>query len=298
MRTSRRAITTRRLFALGAALAGLALAGGAARADVSRVGVVVASRIQLSERDADAVAGRLGAALRAQLEVEVVAGAEARRLLPARGIPEACVATPDCLRAVADRLRGDELLLLYMVRTGPRLQVDVTWCDPDIGVVINRTSLHLPALVGPAADRVLAAAPRQLLPHAAPRGDALEVAAGSMAPARGGRRLTAPVIVTGAVAVGALAGGVGFAVAARAEYNALEDDGCARASCPQARRRVDQMDRRALVADILFGTAAAAAATSAVLYLFSSRHGAESRVEVGAAPSPGGGALVSLGGVF
>ena len=290
--------TTRRLVALGAALAGLALAAGAARADVSRVGVVVASRIQLSEREADAVAARLGAALRAQLEVDVVAGADARRLLPAGGIPEACVATPDCLRAVADRLRGDELLLLYMVRTGPRVEVDVTWCDPDIGVVINRASLRLPVLVGPAADRVLAAAPRQLLPHASPRAVALEVADGPFAPPRGGRRLTVPVILTGAVAVGALAGGVGFAVAARAEYNALEDDGCARASCPQARRRVDQMDRRALVADILLGTAAAAAATSAVLYIFSYRHGAESRVEVGAAPSPGGGALVSLGGSF
>ena len=58
------------------------------------------------------------------------------------------------------------------------------------------------------------------------------------------------------------------------------------------------MERRALTADILLGTAAAAAATSAILYLyFSSEEGSRSGVEVGAAPGRGG-AVVSLGGVF
>jgi hypothetical protein len=285
--------------ALGAALAALALAGGVARADVSRVGIVVASRIKLSERDADAVAARLGDALRAQLEVDVVAGAAARRLLPAGGVPEDCVATPDCLRGVADRLRGDELLLLYMVRTGSRLQIGVTWSDPDIGVVINRTSLLLPALEGPEADQVLASAPSTLLPHASPRGQRLDVAASTQVapPPPAGRRFTAPVVVAGSVAVASLAAGVGFAVAARADYNALEDDGCARAACPAAQSRVDQMKRRALTADILLGTAAAAAATSAILYFFSSEEMPRSRVEIGAAPGPGGG-VVTLGAVF
>jgi hypothetical protein len=185
-----------------------------------------------------------------------------------------------------------------MVRTGARVKIDVTWCDPDIGLVADRAPLLLPALAGPEADRVLAAAPSRLLPHASPRGGlAAGMASGPLfvASSPAGRRVTAPVLVTAAVAVAALAAGTGFSLAARADYDALEDDGCARQACPAARRRVDQMERRALAADILFGTAVAAAASSAILYFTSAE--SESRVSVAAAPGRDG-ALLSFGGVF
>ena len=282
----------RRMAALAAAIA--AMAGGVARAD-SRVGVVVASRAEVSERDADGLASRLGRALAAQLEVDVVAGTDARRRLPPGGVARDCASDPDCLHDVAARLDGDELLLLDISRAGRRVTLGITWCDPDIGLVADRDVLSLPALAGAEADRMLAAAASQLLPHAAPRVDAT----GSLVMSRpppAPRRLTGPTLAAGAVAVAALGAGIGFATAARADYNELEEDGCARATCAAARRRVDQMERRALTADILFGTAAVAAVTGAILYLTSGGE-SESRWSAGATPSRGG-ALLSFGVIF
>jgi hypothetical protein len=275
------------------------LAAGAAHADVSRIGVVVASRGTLSEKEADWLAGRLGRSLEARLEVEVVAGVEARRRMPKGGVPKDCAAKLDCLREMAHRLRSDELLLLFIARSGSKVQIGVTWSDPDIAVGADRPPLVMPDLVGDDAERVLAAAPNLLLPHASPRWRRPKPDAGPEialeAPPRFVRRVTVPVLVTGALALAAAGTGAGFAVVARAEYNELEADGCHRDACGWADRRVDQMERRALVADILLGTAAAAAATSAILYFTTPR--TVSRVEVGAAPSPGG-AVFSLGGSF
>ena len=89
--------------ALGVALVALAIAGDA-RADTSRVGLVVATRVNLSEAEADTLATRLADAMRKQLEVDVVAGADARRRLPPTGIADDCVARQDCMRDVASRL--------------------------------------------------------------------------------------------------------------------------------------------------------------------------------------------------
>jgi len=285
-------VDRRWIAALAAAFA--AMAGGVARAD-SRVGVVVASRAALSEGDADGLASRLGRALAAQLEVDVVAGIDARRRLPPGGVARDCASDPDCLHDAATRLDGDELLILDISRAGRRVTLGITWCDPDIGLVADRDVLSLPALAGAEADRMLAAAASRLLPHAAPRVDAT----GSLVMSRpppAPRRLTGPTLAAGAVAVAALGAGIGFATAARADYNELEQDGCARATCAAARRRVDQMERRALTADILFGTAAAAAVTGVILYLTSGGE-SESRWSAGATPSSGG-ALVSFGVIF
>jgi hypothetical protein len=196
---------------------------------------------------------------------------------------------------VARRLGGDELLLLDIARAGRRVTIHIIWCDPDIGLMADREPLSLPALAGPEADRALAAAPSRLLPHASPRVDATGALAMSRLPPAG-RRPTGPALVSGAVAVVALGAGIGFAAAARADYNELEQDGCARVFCPAAARRVDQMERRALAADVLFGTAAAAAVTGVILY-FTSGGEPESRLSAGALPGRGG-ALFSFGGVF
>jgi hypothetical protein len=278
--------------ALAAAVA--AMAGGVARAD-SRVGVVVASRAGMSERDADGLASLLGRALAAQLEVEVVAGVDARRRLSPGGIARDCAWDPDCQLDVARRLGGDELLVLDIARAGHRVTLGITWCDPDIGMVADRDVLSLPEAAGAEADRMLAAAASRLLPHASPRVGATGSLVMSRSPPAP-RRFTGPALAAGAVAVVALGAGIGFATAARADYNELEQDGCARATCAAARRRVDQMERRALTADILFGTAAAAAITGAILYLTSGGE-SESRWSAGAMPGRGG-ALLSFGVIF
>jgi hypothetical protein len=288
----------RGLAALGAAAAVLALAGGSAAADSPRVGVVVATTVNVSELDADRLAGQLGDALRAKLDVDVIAGAEARRRLPLEGVAADCVARVACVREVASRLDGDELLFLFVVRVGPRLQIDVTWSDPDIDRVASRGTLVMPAVGGEEAERVLTGAPSRLLPHVSQRQPPPAAAPELVLtepPVRSGRRITVPAVVTGVIAAGALATGVGFAVAARQDYDELEEDGCHRQMCPGIDSRVEKMERRALTADILFATAGVAATTSLLLYLFSGDSG--SHVEVGAAPISGG-AAVSVGGAF
>jgi hypothetical protein len=295
--------------ALCAGLAALVLAAapGVARAGVSRVGVVVATAVNMSDADADALASRLGEAVRGKLEVDVVAGTDARRRLPPAGVPDDCVARPDCVRDVADRLGGDELLFLFVVRIGPHVQIDVTWSDPDAGAIASRSALIVPATGGAEEDRVFEAAPGRLLPHASPRAPQASepdrehatelVSSPTPMPERRGRHINTGALVSGVVSVAALATGVGFAVAAREDYDQLEEDGCDVTACRGVNRRVDRMEHRALAADILFAGAGVAAATGIIFYLTSGA-GSESRLEIGAAPRAGGGALLSLGGAF
>lgn len=315
----------RAIVALGAALAAMA-AGGRAWAAPPRVGLVIATRVNLTDGEADSLASRLGDALRQQLDVDVIAGVEARRRLPPGGIREDCVARPECVRDVAARLDGDEILFLFLARIGPRVQIDATWTDPSRGVTASRNALVLEENAE-TQDQVLAAAPRQLLPNAKVRvAEAKAVEAGreggeaghEASPAaptfsrmddaatempapevdlmerREGRRVTIPVVIAGAVTVAALGTGVGFAIAARQDYDSLEKDGCARAACPGVESRIDKMERRALVADVFFAGAGVAAATTLILYLASSD---SSHVRVGAVGS-GRGAVVSYGGSF
>jgi len=310
---------------LGAVLCGLAI-GGEARADAARgmaarVGLVVATRVNLSEAEADSLAFRLGEALREELEVDVIAGAEVRRRLPPAGIADDCVARPACVRDVATRLDGDELLFLFVARIGPRVQIDVTWVEPRRGAVTSRPAIVIDERSGGdrSIDRAFAAAPRALLPNAARRTARAALVGGpigaSAAPTavspsarssadmpvpdagddlrRRGRRITAPVVVAGVVAAAALATGVGFAVAARQDYQSLEDDDCDRAVCSDEDARIDRMERKALVADILFAGAGAAALTGLVLYFTSAD--SEPRIRVAAGDRAG---FVSFTGSF
>ncbi|HTE53518.1 MAG TPA: hypothetical protein VK698_21835 [Kofleriaceae bacterium] len=325
--------------AVAASLAALVAGADAASAGPTRVGLVVATRVNLADSEADTLATRLGEALRDQLVVDVIAGAEARRRLPPAGLPEDCVAKADCVRDVATRLDRDELLFLFLVRIGPRLQIDVTWADRR-GALTSRPALVIDggATDAAAVDLAFRAAPRSLLPGAARRPRArrppapapapVAPAAVETAPAPAesvassavepttpsepmatdmpvpeddlighghGRRFTAPVVVLGAVSAAALATGVGFAVAARQDYNSLEDDGCARMACPGADARVDRLERRALVADIMFAGAGAVAITGLILYFTSDEP--DTRLRVGASAG-GDSAALSVAGQF
>lgn len=291
---------SRRMWLALAAVSACSLtAEAAARRGIERVpkvGVVIATRVNVAFQEAERLADRLGEAVREELEVDVVAGAEAGRRLPPAGVPEDCVVRPACVRELATRLDADQILFLVMVQIGPRLQIDPTWADPQTGDAASR-----PALVfedgGPAADLVFARAPRQLLPHETPRVSARLVAR-SGGSDRPGRRVTSAVGVSGATALVAMAGGLGLAASARSDYNALEEAGCAERSCPDQERRIDRMERKAVAADMLIAAAAIAGATSVVLYL---RSGAKERsVRVGAGPLGRGerGAYLSVGGRF
>jgi hypothetical protein len=262
---------------------------------VPRVGLVVATRINVTAAEAQALSARLGEVMREDLRVDVVAGADAGRRLPPAGVADDCVARPDCVRDLASRLGADELVFLVMIRIGPRLQIDATWADPATGDAVSRPALVLDE-DGPAPETVLARAPRQILPHATARSTAPLVLGGDpggVGDARSGRRSTPVVIATGAISGVALVTGVGLAVSARRDFNSLERDGCDLRACPDEDLRIDRMERKALAADLLFITAAAAGVTSVVLYLRSGR--AEPPIQVGA---DGSGAYVSFGGKF
>ncbi|HEU5057328.1 MAG TPA: hypothetical protein VFU21_12415 [Kofleriaceae bacterium] len=272
-------------------LAAATLAGvTSARAEGLRIGVVVATRVNVTEGEADALGSALADALRDQLVVDVVAGAESRRRLPAGGMPEDCVAQPSCVRDVAERLGADELLFLVVVRLGPRVQIDPTWARPRTEQVASRAAIVIEDGKQGAPD-LFAGRARRLFPEAPVR-----LVNAPLTGERGsrGRRITRGAGIAGAVSLAALAGGIGLALAARSDYDELEADGCDRSACPGVDDRVDSMEDKALAADVLFGASAVAAGVAVILYL-GSGSGEEAPVRVGADSH---GAHVWLGGRF
>lgn len=273
-----------------ALVAALVAGEASARADALRIGVVVATRVNVTEGEADALGGELGDALRDQLTVDVVSGAESRRRLPSGGMPEDCVAKAACVQDVAERLGADELLFLVVVRLGQRVQIDSTWARPRTQQIASRAALVIEDGKESAPD-VFAGAARRLFPEAPVR----LVNTGVVAePRSGGRRITRGVTIAGAASLAALAGGIGLALAARSDYDELEADGCARMACAGVGDRIDRMENKALAADVLFGASAVAAGVAVVLYL-GSGSSEQPPVSVGADSH---GAQVWLGGQF
>jgi hypothetical protein len=257
---------------------------------VARVGVVVATRVNVTEAEADALADTLGDALRDRLVADVVAGAEARRRLPPGGVQEDCVARAECVSDIAERLGADQILFLVVVRIGPRVQIDSTFARPSTGQVVSRAAVVIDD-GKQGAPEVFAAAARRFLPGIETRPVTVALPA---AEGRRRRHVTRGAMIAGATSVVALAGGIGFALAARNDYDDLEADGCDQTACAGVDGRVDTMEHKALAADVLFGASAVAAGVAVFLYLGSG--GAEQApVSVTADPH---GAHVWLGGHF
>lgn len=276
------------------AVAALSLVASVASAeDVRRVGVVVTTVVNMTDDEADAVAEQLGDALRAELGVDVIAGRESRRRLPEAGLPDECVAKPECRHDVGQRLDAAELLLLVVVRIGDRVQIDATWANVATGAVTSRPAVVLEA----GADRAaaFAAAAPKLLPHlvretkTGPDVVVVPVPPGT----DDGRHMTTGSWIATGVAGAALIGGTVFALSARSKHDALGSDGCREMSCPQD--RVDAMERHALYADLLYGAAIGAGVTAVVLYWRSDAGQEPPPVSVGAGPGELG---LSIGGRF
>jgi hypothetical protein len=74
--------------------------------------------------------------------------------------------------------------------------------------------------------------------------------------------------IAGGVAVAALAGGIGFGLAARSAEGDLEDRDCGSGTpqaCPDS--DVDSLERKALLADVFYGTALVAAGAAVFIQL-------------------------------
>lgn len=279
----------------------IALVPSTARADdPRRVGIVVATAVNVSQEEADGFAEDLGAALHAELAVDVIAGRETRRRQPDGGLPEECVASAACRQDLGQRLDAAELLMLVIVRIGDSVQIDATWANVASGKVTSRPAIKLP----PGSDRstVFAEAAPTLLPHiertSQPNKTDVTVIVPSTPQQGDGRHMTKASWIATGVSGAALIGGTVFALSARSKYDSLDADECRDMPCSKS--RVDALSNHALAADVLFGVSIASGVTALVLYIRSGGSAAEQPTETpsvtfGAGPGDVG---FAVGGTF
>jgi hypothetical protein len=287
-----------RIHAAVVGLAALAALAGPARAAESprRIGIVVSTAVVVTPEEARALAVTLGEALTEELKVEVIAGEETERRLPATGLPEDCVAKPDCRSDIARRLDADELLFLVVIKVGKKIQIDPTWTDAATARVTSRAKVEIGEKDDPM--QVFRKSAKALLPHIRVGKTGPDIVV--ITPGQGGtpRHMTKPAWIALGVSGAALVGGAVFGIQARSKYNDLEAMGCKIGEvtnpCPQS--EIDSLRNKALIADVFFGVSAAAAITTLVFYLRSDSDAVEpSPVKV--APTAGG-VTFEIGGRF
>lgn len=300
-----------RLLAIGITLALVFVCASKAHAQrPKRVGVVVTVLVNLTDAEGRKISDELGAALGNEFSVDVISGMETERRLPEGGVPDECVADVACRNDLGRRLDADELLMLVLLRLGDEIQIDTTWAQVASGDTASRPKV----VVKPGDERsdVFRQAAPRLLPHVVkpevekPRPEIIVVpqqtqpvtqAPIPIQPPPGDKDVPLASWIAGTVSVAALVGGTITALSAREKFQALEDEGCRSMSCGD--EAIEDVDRRALAADILFGVSGAAAATALIVYIASS--GPESRAQsaqrIELRPGPGSVGL-ALGGEF
>ena len=289
----------RRLYPVVIGLALALWASTAAADDQRRIGIIVSVYVNVSADDARAIATELGDVLRKERPVDIIAGLETERRMPEGGLPDECVAKPECRNDLGRRLDADELLML--VEMGGRIQIDATWANVASGKVTSRPQIA----IEPGDDRaaIFTEAVPLLLPHikqAEPnKGPAIVIVPTTQQKSSSRHFTTATWVATGLSAAAFIGGGI-FALSAQQKFASLEDDGCRDAPCDPA--EIDSLRTRALAADILFGVAAVSAVTALWLYLRSdNRSGDEqtppkpSTVRVNAGPNS---IALGIGGSF
>jgi hypothetical protein len=266
-----------------------------------RVGIVVSVQVNLSKSESQQLSAALGRAVHQKLVVDVVAGAEADRRLPAEGVSESCVVDEACIKDTAQRLSADELLFLVAVRVGNRIQVDGTWVDPANGRSASRPKVVMVKI--DEAEARFAESASLILPDAEVRPTQMVADGG-----KGGgtvlirttpRRMTVATWVAAGVGVAALGVGVGFTVKAGSQFGDCEDrngDISPLNDCSASER--DAIRRNGITADVMWGTAIASGVVAALLYYSSG--GEIERVPVAAralrVQVGDGSAFVSVGG--
>lgn len=291
-----------------AAAAAIGVIAGARRAAAApaprRVGVVVAVHVNITDKEATRIGGDLGDALQKKLVVDAVAGDEAVRRLPPKGVPATCLADAHCIRDIGRRLDVDELLMLVVARVGDEIHIDSTWADVKTGQTVSRPAISFDPRTESRTD-VFAAAAHDLVPEAAARAEPPArtgtgtgkgsagggaVAAGIRRGAGGGRHMTEGVWIAGGIAAAALATSAGFGIATAVRYESAKNNGCS--NCDAAKSAVSF---RGHMADAFLGVAVISAATAAVLYYRSDREPSTGGVAVSASPSAIG---IAWGGRF
>lgn len=273
-----------------------------------RVGVVVVASINVDQTTALDISDELGAALEQARHIDAVAGGEATARLSKeilKDLGDDCVVNKSCIRAVGAALGVQELLFLVVVRVANQVQVNTTWADVASAATNTRERISLSrSAVAERSDEMrsaFTAAVTLLVPNAKPKPveqpantDPVEnpgtgvnpplngqggTTPGGDAPGAGsttgsdsgGRRIPMGTWIAGGVSVAALAGGIGFGVAALGVKRDLDDDlddngdNCKETkSCDPD--KVDRLQSRTRAADVLFAVSGVAALTAGVIY--------------------------------
>ncbi|HKE14839.1 MAG TPA: hypothetical protein VKB80_08255 [Kofleriaceae bacterium] len=240
-----------------------------------RVGVVISVQVNLKKEEAQQISQALGHALRTRLVVDVVAGAEAFRRLPADGVSESCVADEACIKDTAQRLSADELLFVVAVRMGNRIQVDSTWVDPANGRSASRPKVVMVKI--DEAEARFSDAASLILPDAAVRATQQtgQEGAGDGPQARAflirttPRHMTLPAWIT--LGAGVAAGGawLPFFLVTRHDYNELQDHCAPLGDCnsnPAYDDVKDKISRNSITADVLGVASIGLGITTAILW--------------------------------
>jgi hypothetical protein len=225
-----------------------------------RVGVVVSVQVNIKKEEAQQISQALGRALRARLVVDVMAGPEAFRRLPADGVSESCVADEGCIKDTAQRLGADELLFLVAVRMGNRIQVDSTWVDPANGRSASRPKVVMVKL--DEAEARFSDAASLILPDASVRATQQngDEGGGEGPQARAflirttPRHMTAPVWIGLGTTAAMGAAWLPFFLVSRHDYNELQDTCVPKGDCKTNAAYSDIKDkisRNSTTADIL-----------------------------------------------
>jgi hypothetical protein len=275
----------------------------AAAEKVRRVGIVVTTKVNVSDAQVSQVSTTLGEIVQARFDADVIAGADAVRRLPPQGVSTRCVADVECRLELGRRLDAEELLLLVMVGAGDGVQIDPTWVDVASGRVNSRPAIEIKA--GDDVRAVLERAAPALLPHLRQRSseptpeprerEVVVFTPGGQADTGSQRRFTPATWVATGVGAGALIGATVFSLSSRRKFDTLDGDGCRRMPC--SKDDIDSLRRDAILADVFFGTAIVAAGAVVVLWVTSESDAPAAPSKLSVGPGPGGVGL-SLGGTF
>jgi hypothetical protein len=269
-------------------------AQGAPAVPPPRVGIVIELAVNVEPDRADSIALALADALNRELHVDAFGGGDVTRQLPAEGLPEECLARPECIVDVAGRLDAEQLIFLVVVQVGADTQVDASWVEVSTGKVTSRPRVLLPT--DASSVSVFAAQAQRYLPDARPRkAETIVVREGGntyvVGPTTTPRKMTTPAWITAGASGVALTAGVILGVSARSKYKHCDTvaGGCSDGE-------LDSVERRALLADVSFGVAAGAAIATVVLYLRSGGDPIEAQpAPVQVSPTTGG-AMVGISG--
>lgn len=255
--------------------------------DERSVGVVISLAVNLQRGDLDRTAAGLELAL-----ARATKGLALVRVQPEEVSP-GCGSDPRCALATRARLGVDEVWFLVLARVGDEVRLEGTrWSDGGerraiAPFIVPRDQLGEPGAYGAPPDLALSPAAASDAPGTAVSADGA---------AADGPRISAATWILAGVAGGALGVGIGLGVAASDAESAARARGCgADRACPSDADRVQQL---AGAADVLYGVAAASAASAAVAFVLSRRDGDEGRASTLRGQPVRGGLVVVWGGRF